>query len=447
MNTERISLEESIARIKTACREWAEDTDIEVRRRRLETISREADRHPRALHSVLTGFKQSAPDWSDDLIDILEATAEDIVYAPGSHYRSKSNPNPDGFTLDEIEGRATDRFTDPLPALCVKVHEDFSTVDFESLREELGLSMRLAPATPGGPPLVLCREWIEARFDLDGKLERAQEYWDGPHAFARENGWQFATERAEALFAETPYDVKVQTAGRQGGWAVLTGLPSLRDLKDCASMLDELDSFEDADGTGQTIEIEDRIDEIRDEIGDLTRADWDAFLSALSEWIEDGKACVQDFSRQVAWQCGANVFECEAEQWAKDTEDAEIKAARVAKVQAAHDALSEAVEGGKIEDEDSHRAAADLLTSVLELVPRLATRTRDDASAGPSAPLAIDPDLQDKLRASAVSKVTDGGCADHAEDVEKGEGKVLDAGDGGYWVPVDVWVGTDEIIK
>jgi len=376
------TIEVTIANIKSAIRKWryAPCSDEIRKQQALDEIRKEAEIQPRALASVLFGMRGR----EDAISPLLGKIQQNLPYMPGSGYRTRKHPNPDGFRPDDMDSHSLDGFWEPLPALNVKVFHDFHGVDFDELREELGLDDKLAPARPGEAPLVFSQQWIEERFDLNDNGPRSQEFYDAPYTFAVESGWVFAQERAADLFAETPYTVKVRAAGRSGGWAVLEGLPSMRDMRWIQEKFEELDRVEEEirsyadveedDEIRDTIEaLQEKCEEIEDAIG-IDREEWEKTLGALAEWCAESRDMIGNFSWNVAWHCGADVFECEAEQWQKDQETAEEKKEKMGALRDATQGLRDALSSYTHSD----LPIQEMIDAVCAVHPELKTGTKNE---------------------------------------------------------------------
>ena len=270
---------------------------------------------PRALRA-LERFVRERPGTGADLARAedalrkeLEEDAGRVKLEPGSVYRSTSNPNPDGYTVEDLDWHTDRPYGERLPALNVKAYPDLNRVDYADVCADLGLdSGTLAPTgkeDEDGEPEVLPfgADWIRGRYD-DGT---AQDLYDGPDAWAREAAWDDAREAARELFGDLPGvgNVEVWSAGRSGGWATVQGLPDLEELE----------------------ELEERANGEEVQEAEEAREELERILGAWAEFEARGRATVEDLGRAIAWHVGANVFEHEAREYAEELE-------RIARVRA-----------------------------------------------------------------------------------------------------------------
>lgn len=119
------------------------------------------------------------------------------------------------YSKEDVEFHS-DRFTDRLPAVNVKVY--FSVWDIKlplelgSYSDDKGVTWKTSYTDEG-----FNHEWIEANVSED---------WHWFH-WACEDGWEQLQELAEEIFGASYYGskVEVQSQGRSSGWAVIPALP------------------------------------------------------------------------------------------------------------------------------------------------------------------------------------------------------------------------------
>lgn len=118
------------------------------------------------------------------------------------------------YSKDDVDVHS-DRFTDPVPAVNVKVN-------LWGKNEAAGKAVEQDEQAPGFAAWYM--DWLEANESV---------YW--PFESSCEQGWERLQEDADTIWNEDGsnwqyrYKVTVESQGRSGGWAVVRGLPDLED--------------------------------------------------------------------------------------------------------------------------------------------------------------------------------------------------------------------------
>jgi hypothetical protein len=140
-------------------------------------------------------------------------------------------------------------------ALSVKFHGDAgdaSPETFEALRADYGLHGLRVPPSPGADALEFGPDWIRARAEDDPDADART--WEDAGSWT----WEEGRERLAETFEPTGEDVELRSAGRSGGYALVSGLEpefvlsGLQDLAEIEDLRERLRSYR-TDGSAEEI--------------------------------------------------------------------------------------------------------------------------------------------------------------------------------------------------